>query len=169
MDVSSGMVQQYNLLAEKEGFSPARMQAIQGNLLEHSTPSSSELDSAEYNNFDLIVMSMALHHVESAENMIQKLAERLGDNGVLVIVDWVDPSESGCTMPSMSGDFPAQHTITRLGFTEMELKGAFEKAGLEEWGWKWFPSRTAVPDELHGEQQLFVARGEKKRKQHSEL
>lgn len=159
MDISSGMVDQYNLRATKEGFSPEKMHAAHGDLT--STATTSDTNTPEFNNFDLVVMSMALHHVEDPSAMIQSLTGRLSDGGVLLIVDWVAGSESGCLKPEWEGG-AVSHTISQMGFTEGEVKGWFGKAGMENWGWKWFSERSKMPEEF-GEQQLFLARGEKKR------
>ncbi|KAH8733833.1 S-adenosyl-L-methionine-dependent methyltransferase [Ilyonectria robusta] len=160
MDISSGMVDQYNKKAQEEGVSPEKRRAIPGDLLKPDATPSPELNSPEFFGFDVIVMCMALHHVEDYTVMIQRLSERLAEGGALVIVDWVAPKESGCPLADkvhqMSG-----HTITRLGFKEQDVKDAYEKAGLEGWGWKWTSSRCKMPEEIGGEQQLFLARGEK--------
>lgn len=154
------MVSQYNILAEKAGNSREHMHAIHGDLLDAEATPSPELTSPEFRDFDLAVMSLALHHVEDADEMIRKLAERLADGGVLVIVDWMDGSESGCQIPPLT-DVPVKHTVSRMGFKEEDLKQSFEKAGLGDWGWKRFASQSTVPEAFGGKQQGFLARGVK--------
>ncbi|KAH7165776.1 S-adenosyl-L-methionine-dependent methyltransferase [Dactylonectria macrodidyma] len=160
MDISPGMVEQYNKKAQEEGFSPEQRHAIACDLLRPDATLSPELDSQEFHGFDIIAMCMALHHVEDHRLMIQKLSERLAEGGVLAIVDWVAPSESGCPLAEKAQEM-ANHTIARLGFEESDVKEAYEKAGLEGWGWKWASKRCKMPEEIGGEQQLFIARGEK--------
>lgn len=155
------MVEQYNLVAERHGHPSQKMHAVNGDLLHAAATPSSELDSAEYQDFDFAVMSLALHHVDDVDGMIQQLAGRLRKGGVLVIVDWVAQSESGCIIPPKQ-DIPVAHTVHRMGFEEGELKKSFEKAGLGDWGWKWFDARSEVPDEFGGQQQAFLARGVKR-------
>ncbi|KAF4463077.1 hypothetical protein FALBO_10111 [Fusarium albosuccineum] len=159
MDISSNMVEQYNMLAEKAEFTPKKMRAVQGDLMNPEATPSPEMNTPEFNNFDLIVMCMALHHVEDYPGMIQKLSEKLGPDGVLLIVDWVDISESGCPEAPEARELSNHTMSSRMGFTELEVKTAFEKAGLEGWSWKWCSERSKVPEEIGGEQQMSLARG----------
>ncbi|RSL62617.1 hypothetical protein CEP54_005610 [Fusarium duplospermum] len=160
IDISSGMVEQYNEMALKGGFSPEKVKAVQGDLVDPKSTPSPELNSPEFFNFDLIIMCMALHHVEEPEKMIGKLSERLREGGVLIIVDWVAISESNCPDAPQAKAL-SNHTMTRMGFTENEVKEAYDKAGLEDWAWKWASTRSQVPKEIGGEQQLFLSRGRK--------
>lgn len=153
MDISEGMVKQYNLEAQNAGYSESRMHATGGDLVHGS-----DAVPAEISNFDLIVMSMALHHVEDPKLMIQKLSERLGQGGVLLFVDWVAPSESGCSAPKPPENHPVRHTVSRMGFEKKELDEWFKDAGMADFGWKWFSSRSNLPDEIGGEKQLFLAK-----------
>ncbi|KAM0545780.1 hypothetical protein ACHAPJ_011204 [Fusarium lateritium] len=161
MDISSKMVEQYNMLAEAAGFAPNKMRAVHGDLMSPETTPSPELNTPEFNNFDLVVLCMALHHVEDYAGMVKKLSERLSPNGVLLVVDWVAPSESGCSEPSKFREASKGTASSKMGFTEMEIKTAFEQAGLVDWRWKWCSERTEVPEEIGGEQQGFFARGQK--------
>ncbi|KAF4977281.1 hypothetical protein FZEAL_6169 [Fusarium zealandicum] len=160
MDISSGMAEQYNEMAKKAGFPPQKMRAIQGDLVDPEATPSPELNSSEFSNFDVIIMCMALHHVEDYEEMIAKLTERLREGGVLVIVDWVAVSESNCAEAEQARNL-SNHTMTRMGFTEGDVRRAYTKAGLEAWSWKWATSRSQVPREIGSEQQLFLARGQR--------
>ncbi|KAF4335432.1 1-aminocyclopropane-1-carboxylate synthase 1 [Fusarium beomiforme] len=158
MDISSKMVEQYNMLAELSGFGPEKMRAIHGDLMDPEATPSLELDTPEFNNFDVITMCMALHHVEDYAGMIQKLSNKLAPGGVLLIIDLVSASESGCPEPTMAKEL-SNHTMSKMGFTELEVKTAFDKAGLGGWSWKWLSKRSKVPEEIGGEQQGFFARG----------
>ncbi|KAJ3542398.1 hypothetical protein NM208_g4115 [Fusarium decemcellulare] len=160
MDISSGMAEQYNEMALKAGFTSKKMLAIQGDLIDPESTPCPELDTPEFSNFDYIVMCMALHHVEDPEKMVSKLASRLREGGILVIVDWVAVSESNCADAEQARTF-TNHTMTRMGFEEKDVREPFEKAGLEGWSWKWASTRSQVPKEIGGEQQLFLARGRK--------
>ncbi|KAF5711925.1 hypothetical protein FMUND_8766 [Fusarium mundagurra] len=158
IDISSKMVEQYNMLAEAAGFNPEKMRAIHGDLINPEASPSPELGTPEFNDFDLIVMCMALHHVQDYTAMIQKLGEKLRPGGVLLIIDLVASSESGCPEAPMSKEL-SHHTMSKMGFTETEVKTAFEKAGLSDWSWRWCSERSQVPEEIGGEQQGFFARG----------
>jgi SAM-dependent methyltransferase len=164
IDISSGMVDQYNQRAKAEGFSEERMHAVHGDLVDASASSSSEATSS-LQDFQLVVMSMALHHVDDPANMIKLLADRLHPNGgILLIVDWVDSEESRCKPPNLSGeaeDHPAKHTTSRQGFKEEEVKGMFEDAGLGGWRWKWAKETSSMPKGF-GEQRFFLAKGVKR-------
>ncbi|KAG5819833.1 hypothetical protein H9Q74_009243 [Fusarium xylarioides] len=158
IDISSKMVEKYNMLAEAAGFCTDKMRAIHGDLMNPEASPSPDLDTPEFNDFDLIVMCMALHHVQDYAAMIQKLSEKLRPGGVLLIIDLVASSESGCPEATMSKEL-SNHTMSKMGFTEMEVKTAFEKAGLKDWSWRWCSERSQVPEEIGGEQQGFFARG----------
>jgi SAM-dependent methyltransferase len=152
------MIEQYNKLARAEGFEEDRMSGVLGNLLDDTDSNVGE----EYRDFDLIVMSMALHHVQDPDEMVKRLSERLSKGGVLLIVDWVSEAESGLESFRPPGDSPVRHTVSRFGFEEKEVKDAFKKVGLTGWDWRWFSSRSRLPSEFGGgEQQLFMARGTK--------
>ncbi|KAF4945310.1 hypothetical protein FGADI_12050 [Fusarium gaditjirri] len=158
IDISSKMVDQYNMLAEAAGFSPGRMRAVHGDFMDPEASPSPELNTPEFNDLDLIVMCMALHHVQDYAAMIQRLSQKLRPGGVLLIIDLVASSESGCLEAPMAKEL-SNHTMSKMGFTEMEVKDAFEKAGLEGWSWRWCSERSKVPEEIGGEQQGFFARG----------
>lgn len=156
MDISEGMAKHYNLKAKEAGYSETKMHALVGDLA--SYPAS--VDPA-FTNFDLIVMSLALHHVEDPKIMIQRLSERLAHGGVLLIVDWVAPMESGCLPIVAPKNSPVMHTVSRMGFEQKELDDWFKSAKLVESGWKWFSKRSELPGELGGEKQLFLAKAVK--------
>ncbi|KAF5691041.1 hypothetical protein FDENT_3645 [Fusarium denticulatum] len=158
IDISSKMVEQYNMLAEAAGFNPEKMRAIHGDLMNPEASPSAEIDTPEFNDFDLIVMCMALHHVQDYTTMIQKLSEKLRRGGVLLVIDLVASSESGCPEAPMAQEL-SNHTMSKMGFTEIEAKTAFEKASLSDWSWRWCSERSQVPGEIGGEQQGFFARG----------
>lgn len=159
MDISSGMVNQYNQMAEYNGYTPHKMRAIQGDLLNSSSSSSSSaMNSSSFDNFDVIVMCMALHHVDDHDKMVKRLVKRLKPGGTLVVIDWVAVTESGCPSAAQAMEL-SNHTMARMGFEEKEVKRAYEKAGLEKWSWRWCSNRSVVPEEIGGVQQLFFARG----------
>ena len=162
IDISAGMVQQYNLQAEKNGYSTEAMRAVHGDLVNTMTNPSVDLTSPEFTDFDLVAMSMALHHVDDPGLMIKTLSEKLGPGGVLLIIDWVSESESGCAPIRAPADSLIKHAVSRMGFEEKELEAWFAEAGLGEFGWRWFSSRSQMPEEQGGPKQLFLARAVKK-------
>ncbi|CAH0019742.1 unnamed protein product [Clonostachys rhizophaga] len=165
IDISSGMVAQYNARAASEGYSQDKMHAVHGDLITADTAASDHIiNTPEYNDFDLAVISLALHHVENPQQMVSKLADRLADGGVLLIIDWVSPSESGCQPLLPPPDSDVQHTVSRMGFEEKEVRGYFEQAGLSSIGWRWCSEKSKLPEELGGQAQLFMARAERPKK-----
>jgi SAM-dependent methyltransferase len=72
------------------GEAHVRMHAVQGNL---DNPSS-ELDQADWSDFDVAVISMALHHVPHPVKMLSQLRERLRTGGCLVVVEWYEEGDA---------------------------------------------------------------------------
>ncbi|UNI18567.1 hypothetical protein JDV02_004827 [Purpureocillium takamizusanense] len=172
IDISSAMVTQYNTLAEKAGFPPETMRAVHGDLLDGDATPSPELAetaaaTAEFSGFDLAVMSLALHHVADVDAMVQRLADRLVDGGVLVIVDWMSEEASvegwkKFVDADRDEDLPARQTVSRMGFSERPLRETFEKAGLKKgWGWRAFVEESEVPSTVGGRLRGFMAKGVK--------
>ncbi|KAF4120748.1 SAM-dependent methyltransferase [Geosmithia morbida] len=152
MDVSSSMVEQYNIKAREDGYTEAQMHAVRGDLVADAQA------FPDMTGFDLIVMSTALHHVEDPQGMIRTLADRMAPGGALIIIDGVAPSEGG---GARVGDHPARKVVTRQGFERHELEGWFGNAGLEEVEWKLFSKSTQVPETMGGLSRMFFARGVK--------
>jgi SAM-dependent methyltransferase len=161
MDISSGMAEQYNTMALKAGYTPTKMQAVQGDLIDPELTPSAELDTPAFFNFDLAVMCMALHHIEDYETMILQLSKRLRPGGILLIVDWVAHYESSGLHNGIRAMNISNGILNGMGFAEDDVKRAYEKAGLEDWSWKWASAPSQVPGEIGGTQQLFLARGRK--------
>lgn len=149
IDISSNMVQAYNAEASKAGFACAQMHALEGDIL-----GPEPLPNAE---FDLVVMSLALHHIQDPAELILRLSKVLRSGGVLVILDWVDRTESGCGAHSAK----FKHIVTRHGFTESEMQAMYAAAGLEGWKWRLFDELCELPADMSGPQQAFMARGKK--------
>lgn len=135
------------------------MHALHGDLL--GTSPTAPAVPADIKDFDLVVMSMALHHVDDAQALINALVAKLRPNGVLLVVDWVDSKEAGCKEAGWMKDGPVGHCVSRQGFEGEEMKGVFERSGLGNWGWRWAKDRAAMPEEFGGQQQFFLARGQK--------
>ncbi|GJN72616.1 methyltransferase domain-containing protein [Purpureocillium lilacinum] len=148
IDISGGMVEQYNDTARRLGLPTEKMHGTRGDLLNDADA----INGPEFRDFNATLMSMALHHVADPAKMIKNLAERLAPGGSLVIIDWVS---HGRTPPGQT-PHPASHTVTRHGFSEEEMKAMFADAGLSDFGYLLHPQRSRMP--MGGEQQLFFAR-----------
>ena len=155
------MVEQYNRLAQKHGYDSSAMHAVHGDFVDARTNPSVDLDGPEFSDFDLITMSMALHHVEDPESLIKTLSGRLRVGGVLLIIDWVSASESGCSSAGPPADGPVRHIVAYMGFERRQLDDWFANSGLETFGWRWFSSQSELPGEMGGAKQGFLARAMK--------
>lgn len=165
------MVAAYNTLSESEDLS-SKMTATQGDLLS----SSSLLQDPKFFNFDIIVMSMALHHVSDTQLMINKLHERLREGGILVIVDWLTMGLGGsghghghkhAHNEGAGGNedseqiIPAAHIVAHWGFSAEEMTKLFEGAGMVDVSFMEGIEKSKVPVEMNYEQQMFIAKARK--------
>ena len=90
------MVDKFNAEAREAGMSEAQMRAVRGDLL---APADGSLGDPAFYDFDLAVMSMALHHVDDPKAMVARLVERVKPGGTVVIIDWI-PSDDFPPMDS---------------------------------------------------------------------
>ena len=190
IDVSLAMVEAYNKKARAANISEDKMYAVQGNILDTTQDSEAETAFAEEHwfGFDLVTMSMALHHVAPPEDAVKKLVERLRDGGILVIIDWELDSivhkaghprfrpgdhgnrsyhhghhRAGMLEHARNVTPGSEHTITRPGFKKEEMEKMLADAGCEEVEFLEFSDGTRLGDgEQAVIQRLFLARGRKK-------
>ncbi|QKE28836.1 SAM-dependent methyltransferase [Arcobacter acticola] len=113
MDYSIGMVEKFNEKAQELGFT--NISAIQHNINEQDLPQ---------NEFDLIAISMTLHHIKDTEMFIQKAKSSLKNGGYLCINDLV----------SEDGTFHEEHKndgVEHFGYDENELCSLIKNNGFE--------------------------------------
>ena len=113
MDYSIGMVEKFNEKAKELGFT--NISAIQHNINEQDLPQ---------NEFDLIAISMTLHHIKDTEMFIQKAKSSLKNGGYLCINDLV----------SEDGTFHEEHKndgVEHFGYDENELCSLIKNNGFE--------------------------------------
>lgn len=140
LDLSDNMISEYNKNAEKTGFTD-KMSARTGDLLADNV--SAELSGPEYHNFDLVVVSMALHHFYDPAKALGTLGKRLKKGGVFIIIDLVPEELPGHEHNHHHHHHPPHHdfhhdafpegtaeTIGVHGFSSDTLKEMFENAGL---------------------------------------
>ncbi|KAL9608486.1 MAG: hypothetical protein Q9167_006694, partial [Letrouitia subvulpina] len=173
IDLSAAMVDKYNSEARQAGLSQGRMHAVQGDLL---TMPEDLIGTQAFNNFDLAIMSMALHHVDSPDELVAKLVDRLKPGGIIVIIDWVwseqspvhahgqvQPMECKTESDMMSahdyGMHSAVHTIFSNGFTKEQMQAMFATAGCKSDDFVLAPSPSKVPSDPSGQKQMFFAKG----------
>ncbi|PYH91530.1 SAM-dependent methyltransferase [Aspergillus ellipticus CBS 707.79] len=123
MDVSENMVSEFNQNAQDAGLAD-KMAAVKGDLLAESL--SDELSGPEYSDFDVVVVSMALHHFEKPDLAMSRFCERLSKGGACLIIDIVPDHHR------MKHDFggEAAHTVKSHGFTDEQMRKLYEGAGL---------------------------------------
>ncbi|KAF6841843.1 methyltransferase type 11 [Colletotrichum musicola] len=175
MDVSKSMLDKYQATADRLGLGPEEMRGVRGDLLgDDLKPTEPPLEESALWNFDLVAISMALHHVEDPESAIKKLAARLKVGGKLLVIDWtpVDGStpaqreyqkelERDGNRERIDGALmthAASHTISKpYGFTEQEMRDMFEEAGCRDMSWKIAEELTPIPVIEEMKSQLYFA------------
>lgn len=172
------MVESFNKAARLQGLSEKQMQAIQGDLGSPTAASTHpELQSEEFYGFHVIVISMALHHIENPQELLKKLVERLRDGGAIVVIDWVpgigelkqepasadahDVTHDQGGHSSRHGHHSAAHTVAHVGFNENEMQKMLGEAGCSEVDYILHPKLSKVPPGIGDKKQLFFARGKK--------
>lgn len=129
--------------------------------------------------FDLVVISMALHHIEHPSKGVQRLVERLRIGGVLLVVDWATTTGQGQQSPGAKGhhhdapppiggengddlgDFKHQsaHTVAHNSFSREQMEDMFMKVGCKDIDFVLATERSVVPMAAGEEMQLLFARG----------
>ncbi|KAF4578383.1 S-adenosyl-L-methionine-dependent methyltransferase superfamily protein [Pleurotus pulmonarius] len=125
VDISQGLVDEYNLRVKNQGMSPNEMKAVCVQLKGED----GELDNLK---FDVIVCGMAYHHISEVAKTTQTLAFFLKPGGVLIVndglkMDVIPPMllEMQQKSPKFKEVVPHTH-----GFDESEVRKFFEDAGL---------------------------------------
>ncbi|KAK1147653.1 hypothetical protein N8T08_000995 [Aspergillus melleus] len=154
LDISDGMVDEFNTNAREAGFAD-KMVGYKGDLFTESV--ATELSGSEFHEFDIVVVSMALHHFEKPDLAVKRLAERLKKGGTLLIMDMIPSKHHG---PHSHGhdhshehghshghghghshehdhsqenseEFTdARHTIKTHGFTQADMQKLYDEAGV---------------------------------------
>ena len=141
LDISGGQVAAYNAWASTHGIPHDKAHAHQLDLL--SSDSALGDDHPELKDLDVVAISMALHHVADPAALLARLAGCLREGGVCVVLDKLPGDQrdlfGGQTLEEVLdhvGDearevvTSATHTVQQQGFSEGDMKGLFEGAGL---------------------------------------
>ncbi|KAK2757698.1 hypothetical protein FQN54_004667 [Arachnomyces sp. PD_36] len=156
LDVSDGMIAQYNKFASSIGFPPEKMHAQQGNLVGDTVPDS--LSGPEFFDFDFVGVGMALHHFADPELSMKRFAARTKKGGVCLVTDLV-PGQN----EDIHQDNPeVGHVITRNGFGEKEMREMFASAGFTK-SFDYQVVQEPLVFTMHGkrrEMTVFMAKGE---------
>ncbi|KZF20342.1 S-adenosyl-L-methionine-dependent methyltransferase [Xylona heveae TC161] len=94
IDVSEKMIEEYNKSAIAQEKGKEFMHAVQGDLLDPAG-ADKKLDLPDLYEFDLAVVSLAMHHFEDPDLAVRRIGERLKKgSGVLLVIDFLDGSSN---------------------------------------------------------------------------
>lgn len=139
MDISQGMVDQYNLRVENQGIDKEEMQAFCVDLLDQRLgyDGVSRVIGEGRREFDVIVCCLGYHHFPDIQLVTRRLCEFLRVGGKLFVGDFqaiallatsADAKED-LVEPGTLEDY--SDTVPHLrGFTQEKIEGVFTKAGL---------------------------------------
>ncbi|KAK0460712.1 S-adenosyl-L-methionine-dependent methyltransferase [Desarmillaria tabescens] len=152
VDISQGMVDQYNKRAETLGVT-SKMNAVVCEL-------KGVAEELEGRKFDVVLCTMAYHHFESIDEITRILAYFLKPGGALLVTDRVS-SDAELKIEDVPENYEAI-VPHKAGFSEEEMRKLFEGAGLGSFSMNVIPGVT-MDDILPGliNQKLFLAKGVK--------
>lgn len=114
LDNSYGMIEEFNKKVKEKNLS--NIKAKKHNILEEDLPK---------NSFDLIVISMSLHHIEDIDMFFKKSFEALKNDGYICVND----------LDKEDGSFHAKHNnegVYHFGFSKDELVKTAKKIGFSD-------------------------------------
>jgi len=181
VDVSGGMVEEFNRRAEAQGISMEQMLAVQGDLLADPAPESA-ISGPEFFNLDLITCSMAFHHLDNPDLAAKRMVERLKPGtGIVLILDGTPEGETrhghshgadnshGSGHGHNSSQVPvtphgqhvphgAEHTIAHPdGFSKDRMEKMLQEAGCVDIDYIVLEETFKIEDVM--EKKCFLARG----------
>ncbi|KAF9870430.1 hypothetical protein CkaCkLH20_12097 [Colletotrichum karsti] len=86
IDIAPAMADRFNSHASRLGYTASQAHAVAGDL-------TTDDSLAAPASFDVVIISLALHHLDDPPAMLGRLAERLKPGGVLVAVEGIDTDE----------------------------------------------------------------------------
>jgi SAM-dependent methyltransferase len=129
LDLSDNMVVEYNKSACEMGIPPEKMSAQRGDLLAETVPK--HLSGPDFRNFDIAAIGMAIHHIESPQLALKRLAGRLRKGGVCFIMDLFPSQHQLLELRKFCEEHPEiAATINKHGFTKEEMQKLYQNAGL---------------------------------------
>ncbi|KAA8649764.1 hypothetical protein EYZ11_001690 [Aspergillus tanneri] len=132
LDIADGMVNDYNNNAREAGLAD-KMVGYKGDLLAETVPA--DLSGPEFFDFDVVIVSMALHHFEKPDLALKRFGERLKKGGTCFIIDMVPDhhshGHSHYDLPSLSDEFKETgETIKTHGFERADMQKLYDGAGV---------------------------------------
>ncbi|RDW94048.1 class I SAM-dependent methyltransferase [Aspergillus mulundensis] len=161
MDISDNMLEEFKKHVREAGRSET-MIGVKADLVSESSPA--EVSGPEYFNFDLVFVSMALHHFEFPEKAMINLGKRLKKGGVMMIIDMIPEDHHGHEHEHarhQMGDMV--DTISKHGFSLEEMRTMYENAGVGI-GFEYKVLESPLVFTKDGktfEKTIFIARGQK--------
>ncbi|KAK7053148.1 hypothetical protein VNI00_003767 [Paramarasmius palmivorus] len=127
VDISNGMVEEYNRNVEKWGFNKipstkGKVKAVCADITNKEAALPSELEGRK---FDIIFCCMTYHYLPDINDTTRALASFLKPGGTLLVIDWVQPA-----IPLELSE--EQRSLIKVpGISEQEMRAAFDDAGLQ--------------------------------------
>lgn len=161
LDISTGMVSEYNKWAQSTGFGSDKVWAYEYDMLAGEEPK--PLPQHKLSDFDIVVVSMALHHVSDPAKLMQRLGKCLRPGGTCVILDRIPDSTASDNDAALSASQAEMlKTINKHGFSEAEMRRLYQDAGLgREFAYVVIPNPFKA--QVFGQELSitgFIARGE---------
>ncbi|KAG5727411.1 hypothetical protein E4T56_gene11935 [Termitomyces sp. T112] len=158
VDISQGMVDQYNLRVRNQGIPPEEMQAFRAEL-------KGEAGELGDEKFDVIICASAYHHFPDIDAVTRILTHFLKYGGVFLVVDLAKRTGDhaheqghGHEHHQLIPDHVHHIVPHRGGLGESDMRRAFESAGLNSFSFD--DSLVAKHDS-----RLFIAKGIKSKAQ----
>ncbi|KNZ79965.1 hypothetical protein J132_08442 [Termitomyces sp. J132] len=158
VDISQGMVDQYNLRVRNQGIPPEEMQAFRAEL-------KGEAGELGDEKFDVIICASAYHHFPDIDAVTRILTHFLKYGGVFLVVDLAKRTGEHAHEQGHAHEHHqlipdhVHHIVPhRGGLGESDMRRAFESAGLNSFSFD--DSLVAKHDS-----RLFIAKGIKSRAQ----
>ncbi|KAK7053147.1 hypothetical protein VNI00_003766 [Paramarasmius palmivorus] len=153
VDISTGMVDEFNRNIERWGLDKNQLHALRADI---EDAQGTELEGKT---FDIIYCSMAYHHLPSMEETTKDLAVYLKPGGKLLVVDWIRP-ETETRMPAETYKNISQ--IMKVpGIGEEEMKEVFERGGLRFRSYEKLLHMNEVVEGVNVNNWVFLACAEK--------
>lgn len=163
MDISEGMVTEYSTRMQRDGITA---DGVVGNLL------AEDVDAAlgAYKGYDVAAVGLGFHHFSDSERCLRRLADRVTEGGVVLILDWLPSSGGGHGHGHGHGEEGGKdgedefkhmrHTIAHNGFDEDGMRELYQRAGLSAFKFvEMAEPVTLVMAEREVKKMPFLARG----------